>query len=304
MKFLTKDIPGLLRNSFVMLRRNDALILASSTAFFATFSLSPIIVILVNVLGLYFKSESIRHQLFAKLQVTFGHQTASEIERIVNNFMAFEGNWWITILSFLFLLFVATTLLGIIRKSIHKLWHIRRKSSVRLKYNIKERLLGLGILGFIGLLFIVSLMLDTSLAIFRDYLRELIPVVNSFLIRVINQIVTIGVVTVFFTFLFKILPEARLSWKVAFTGGIVTALLFSLGKYILGYLLVEGDLKTIFGASASIALLLLFIFYAALIMYFGAAFTYFFAKAIHDPIRPGKYADEYEERVLKERFDQ
>jgi membrane protein len=299
MKFVIKNIPVIFRNSFVILRKNDGLILASSTAFFATFSLSPIIVILVNVLGLYFKSESIRHELFFTLETTFGHQTASEIEKIVNNFMAFEGNWWVTIVSFIFLLFVATTLLGIIRKSLHQLWHIKRKSSVRLKYNVKGRLISVGILGFIGLLFITSLMLDTSLAIFRDYLQNLIPGINAILIRVINFIISIGVVTAFFTILFKLLPEARLHWRVAFVGGVVTALLFGLGKFVLGRLLIESNLRTIFGASASIALLLLFIFYSALIMYFGAAFTYSYAKSIEEPIKPGKYADEYEERVVR-----
>jgi membrane protein len=300
MNFSTKSITSILVDSIVTLRRNDGLILASSTAFFATFSLSPIIVILVNVLSLYFKSESIRHELFFKLESTFGQQTASEIEKIVNNFMAFEGNWWVTIVSFVFLLFVATTLMGIIRKSIHQLWHIKRKSSVRLRYNVNERLTAMGILGIIGLLFIVSLMLDTSLAIFRDYLQELIPGVNAILIRGINLIISIAVVTAFFTMLFKMLPEASLHWKVAFVGGIVTALLFGLGKFVLGRLLIESNLRTIFGASASIALVLLFIFYSALIMYFGAAFTYAYAKVVGDPIKPGKYADEYEERVIKQ----
>jgi membrane protein len=167
-----------------------------------------------------------------------------------------------------------------------------------LKYNIKERLIGVCILGIIGLLFLVSLMLDASLAIFKDYLRDLLPGINTYLIRVINLVVSISVVMAFFTMLFKILPEASIQWKVAFVGGIVTALLFSLGKFVLGRLLVEGNLNTIFGASASIVLLLLFIFYASLIMYFGAAFTYTFARVAALPIKPGKYADEYEERVV------
>jgi membrane protein len=299
MKISLKQIAAVLRDAFILLRRNDALILASSTAFFATFSLSPIIVILVNVLGVYFRSEEIRQQLFDKLQTTLGRQTTAEIEKIVNNFMAFEGNWWVTIVSFIFLLFVATTLLGIVRKSIHQLWHIRRKAAVKLKYNVKERLIGLGLLAFTGLLFIVSLMLDTSLAIFRDYLQEFIPGINPLFIRVANMLVSIAIVTAWFTMLFKILPEARLHWKVAFTGGVVTGLLFSLGKFILARLLIGSNLNTIFGASASIALLLLFIFYSAMIMYYGAAFTYSFGKAIDDPVRPGRYADEYDEILVK-----
>lgn len=287
------------RDAFIFLRYNDPLILASATAFFATFSLSPIIVLLVNVLSLYyFQSELISHQLFEKLKVMLGNRTASEIEMIVNNFMSFKATWWVTIVGFIFLLFVATTLLGIIRKSIHQIWFIRRKSSVKLKYNVKERLIGIALLMFIGLLFVISQLLDTSLTVFHHYLVKLIGA-NTFLVHAINIIFSILVVTSWFTVLFKILPEARVKWKVALAGGLVTGLLFSLGKYILGLLLVESNLKTIFGASASIALLLLFIFYASMIMYYGAAFTYAFGKVFELPISAGKYADEYEENVIE-----
>jgi membrane protein len=296
-----KSIPSTVRDAFILLRKNDPLILASATAFFATFSLSPIIVILVSALSLYFKSENIRRQLFSKLETTLGHQTSSEIEKIVHNFMALEGNGWITIGGMVFLLFVATTLLGIIRKAIHQVWHFKRKSTVKIRYNVKERLIGLAMLFIIGLLFLVSLLLDTSLAVAREYLQELIPGVNAGFIRFINIIFSILVVTTWFTMLFKVLPEARVHWKVAFAGGLVTGLLFSAGKFVLGRLLVESSLETIFGASASIALLLLFIFYSSLIMYYGAAFTYVFGEVVNKPIRAGKYADEYEERTIEHR---
>jgi membrane protein len=284
-----------LRKAYILLRRNDPLILASATAFFATFSLSPIIVILVNVFSLYYKSETIRKQLFIKLQTTLGPHATQEIERIVNNFMSLEGSTWITIGGFVFLLFVATTLLGIIRKAIHQLWYIRRKSSVRLRYGIKERLIGIGMLFLLGFLFLAALLLDASVAVMREYF----PNVNTAWIRGINIIFSILVVTTWFTGIFKILPEARVKWKVAFAGGLLTSILFSIGKLILGKLLVESNLETIFGASASIALLLLFIFYSALMMYFGAAFTHAYAEAINHPIQAGRYADEYEKRVIQ-----
>ncbi len=294
-----KRIPVILRDAYILLKQNDPLILASATAFFATFSLSPIIIILVNVLNLYFQSDTIRQQLFDKLRATFGTQTAADVERIVNNFMSLEHNGWIALVGFIFLLFVATTLLGIIRKAIHQLWNLRRKSTIKLRYNIKERARGLVMLGCIGLLFLLSLLLDTSLAIFRGYLQNLIPGIDATLIMLINIIFSLLVVTTWFTILFKVLPEARVHWKVAFAGGFVTALLFSIGKYVLGILLVEGNLKTIFGASTSIALLLLFIFYSSMIMYYGAAFTHTFGNAFNRPIHPGRYSDEYEERVIE-----
>ncbi|MBT1709042.1 YihY/virulence factor BrkB family protein [Fulvivirgaceae bacterium PWU5] len=284
-----------LRKAYTLLRRNDPLILASSTAFFATFSLSPIIVILVSVFSLYFKSEQIRKQLFEKLQTTVGPYATEEIEKIVHNFMAVTESAWITIGGFIFLLFVATTLLGIIRKAIHQLWYIRRKSSVRIQYGIKERMIGIGMLLFLGLLFLVALLLDASVAVIREHF----PDVNTAWIRFMNILFSLLVVTAWFTGVFKILPEARVKWKVALAGGLLTAVLFSIGKIILGKLLVESNLQTLFGASASIALLLLFIFYSALMMYYGAAFTHVYAEAIHQPIQASRYADEYEKRVVQ-----
>lgn len=288
-----------LRGAFILLRKNDPLILASATAFFATFSLPPIIVILVSVLGLYFKSEHIRQRLFDKLTSMLGGQTTGEIEKIVHNFMKLEGNAWVTAAGFLFLLFVATTLLSIVRKAIHQLWHIRRKSSMTLYYGVKERMLGLGMLLFIGLLFLISLLLDASVSLFRNYLHDIFPNVDTMVIRIINIVFSILVVTIWFTILFKILPEARVKWRVAFAGGLLTGLLFSIGKLVLRLMLVESNLVTIYGASASIALLLLFIFYSSMIIYYGAAFTHTFGKAIGCPIHAGRYGDEYEERVVE-----
>jgi len=287
------------RHAFILLRRNDPLILASATAFFTTFSLPPIIIILVSVLGLYFKSEHIRQQLFDKLTSMLGGATTGEIEKIVHNFMKLEGNAWVTAGGFLFLLFVATTLLSIIRKAIHQLWHIRRKSSKKLYYSVKERMLGLGMLLFIGLLFLASILLDASVSLFRKHLHDIFPDVDAMVIRILNILFSILVVTIWFTILFKVLPEARVKWRVAFAGGFLTGLLFSIGKLILRLMLVESNLVTIYGASASIALLLLFIFYSSMIVYYGAAFTHSFGKAIGSPIHAGRYGDEYEERVVE-----
>ncbi|HYG19541.1 MAG TPA: YihY/virulence factor BrkB family protein [Ohtaekwangia sp.] len=298
MKQALKNIAAVSKNAFVLLRRNDPLILAAATAFFATFSISPIIVILVNVFSLYFKSNVIRQRLFRQLETILGERTTEELEKIVQNFMALKSTWWITIAGFVFLLFVATTLLGVIRKAIHQLWRLRRKSSIRLKYGVKERLVGLAMLSFIGLLFLVSQLLDASMIFLRDYLSELIPSVDAVIIRLINIVFSLLVVTAWFSLLFKLLPEASIRWRVAFAGGFVTALLFTAGKFLLGRFLINSNIENIFGASASIAVLLLFIFYASLIMYYGAAFTYVYGKSIDKPIIAGRLADEYEERTV------
>src|SRR5690349_2379354 len=130
MRIWFKTIFQSMRKGFLILRSNDPLVLASSTAFFATFALSPIVVILVNLFSLYPSSVRFSNQLFKTIGTTLGKETAHDIELIVKNFQALEANIWITIGGTLFLIFVATTLLVVIKHGINKLWHLRPRPVV------------------------------------------------------------------------------------------------------------------------------------------------------------------------------
>lgn len=297
---LLKNIKNIVLKAIGLLKENDPLILAAATAFFTTFSIAPIIVILFGVLSLIFKSGVIRQQLFDSIQSTLGQKPTHEIQHIVNNFISLESSGWITIGVSLFLLFVATTLLGIVRKAIHQVWNIRRKSTLKFRYDVKERLIGLLMLFCMGILFLLSILLDASVVAFQGATQDFIPAINATLIEALNMILSIVIVTLWFTLLFKVLPEAHVHWSVAFAGGIVTSVLFNIGKFILGLILKESRLESIFNTSASITLILLFIFYSSIIMYFGAAFTHAYAEVTGRPIHAGKYADEYEERLISE----
>jgi membrane protein len=289
---------SLFRESLLNLKQNEPLILAAATSFFATFSLSPILVILINLFGLYFRNDEIRRQLIGKLEGMFGPETSRYIESIVTNVGSQKRDWLIAILGFLFLLFVATTLLKVVRQAIHKIWSIKGKNENRLRYNFKERSIATFIILVTGALAGISMLLDTSLALLYNYLIEELPSLQIILIRVINILLSLIIGTVWFAMLFKILPDAKVHWRVAFAGGLVTALFFNIGKVILGKLLLYTVIANIFGPSASFVLILLFIFYSSLILYYGAAFTYAFAVRINLPIHAGKYSEEYEVRRI------
>src|SRR5690606_20508316 len=138
------------------------------------------------------------------------------------------------------------------KKAINQLWRIRKNRRRKIKYSLKERLIALVLILSIGFVFIISLLLDTSVAFLQGYLEELIPSVDAFLIRTVNIIFSILVVTAWFTILYKILPDAIVHWKVAMMGGLLTAVLFTIGKWILGYLLNYSNMVTIFGTFASV----------------------------------------------------
>jgi membrane protein len=293
-----KKVSGIFRDAFVQLRRNDPLILASATAFFTLFSLVPIMIILVNILGLIFRNNKIAESLFEPLQKVFGVETSEQIQGIVENVKSVAGEWYITAGGFIFLLFVATNLLNIVKRAINQLWRIRKSTSRRIKYTLRERLIGILLILSIGFIFIISLLLDTSVAFLEGYLEQLIPSVDTILIRTVNIIFSILVVTAWFTILYKILPDAVVHWKVAIVGGLHTAVLFSIGKWILGHLLDYSNMVTIFGAFASVLFILLFIFYSSLILYYGAAFTYGYASATEKPITPRKHSVNYEMKIV------
>lgn len=295
-----KCILGASKKAVGLLKRNDPLILCSSTAFFATFSLSPIIILLVNLFSVYFKSEEIGYQLFNVMASTFGEETADDIQQIVANFMELESGWLITLGSSVFFLFVATTLLTVVKKSIHKLWHIRSQPQRHLRYFGWERGTAILLIFCSGILMLLSILVDTGLAVSHDYLQVIWPGVAMVALRILNIVFSVVVISAWFTLIFKILPEAHVTWEVAAVGGFLTAILYDVGELILRKVLVHARLENIFGATTSLALLLLFIFYCSFILYFGAAFTHEYAINTDQRIATSKHSRLYEEKILED----
>src|SRR5690606_11330767 len=247
-----------------------------------------------------FASDSIHQKLFAKIRATFGKETTRQIQKIVDNVSTYNDDPLITIAGFIFLLFVATTLLMVIKQSIHNLWSVKRKALNRFSYSFVERATGFALILIMAVLFLASLLLDASFSFLRDQLHVLLPSIDVPLMRVINIAFSILIVTTWFTVLFKLLPDARVPWKVAFVGGLLTGVLFNTGKWVLGKLLLYSNIASIFGASASFALILLFIFYSAFILYFGASFTFAYGDAVNAPILPGKNSERFEVKSVTE----
>jgi len=294
-----KCIAGAFKRAFGLLERNDPLILCSSTAFFATFSLSPIILLLVNLFSIYFGSDLIGRQMFQVIGSTFGAATAKDIEKIVRNFMEMESGWLITAGSSLFFIFVATTLLTVVKKAIHKLWSIRSDPEWHLRYFGWERGTAILLIFYSGMLLLLSIFVDAGLAVSLDYLETIWPGVAIAAVQILNVVFSLAVVTIWFALIFRILPEAHVNWEVAFVGGFLTAILFTIGQLILGKVLIHARLASIFGATTSLALILLFIFYCSFILYFGAAFTHEYALKTDQRILTSKHSRLYEEKILE-----
>lgn len=259
--------------SLLELLKNDPLRMAGATAFFTTFALPPILVILIQVLGLIFKTQNIRQQLFLKLSGIIGKETVLQIMGVLNAFHDLAQNRLATIVGFIFLLFVATTLFKVIKSSINQLWTIRRQQKEDFLEGLQSRLQSVVVIIIAGVLFVIGLTAEGVQAFLSREVFALSPTLSVYFNSFLSYSISILTVMIWFCVVFRYLPDGRPSWENALMGGFVTSILFNIGKIILHWLLKYNNITTIYGASASIVLLLLFVFYSSLILYYGAAFT-------------------------------
>ena len=283
----------LLKDTFRELAENDPLRMAGATAFFTTFALPPIIIIIVRTLGLFFNRETMGRQLFQKLNTLLGPESADQILTTIRSFRALEHNWLVTILSFIFLLFVATTLFRVIKNSLNQLWNIRADGKKSVKFRLSSRLHSIVIILLAGLLFLAVLLVDSVQAILGRYIIEISPSAVYFVNAFFTQAASIVVVTVWFFVLFIYLPDGRPPRPIALAGAFLTSVLFSIGKLLVHLLLSQNNIGTLYGTSGAMVFLLLFVFYSSLILYFGAAFTKVWGEYRKCPIKPLPYAVKY-----------
>jgi membrane protein len=292
-KHTVKHFPMLMRDALLELLRNDPLRMAGATAFFTTFALPPILLINIQVLSLVFNRRTISRQLFQHLATVLGKEPVRQVVQIVGAVRKMGQNWWITIGGFIFLLFVATTLFKVIINSVNQIWNIKMIDNRGFILTLKNRLHAVVVILIAGLLFVLSLMVEGLQAMLGKYLFELSPLAAGYFKGVVSYIVSIIVVTAWFAVIFRYLPDGRPLWRVALAGALLTSILFNIGKLILHWLLSRSNITTVYGASGSIVLLLLFVFYCSLILYYGTAFTKIWGIWSGKPIKPLPHAVYY-----------
>jgi membrane protein len=196
-------------------------------------------------------------------------------------------------------MFVATTLFDVIKNSLGQIWDIRVRPQSGFLFRLRYRLRSLIIIGLAGLLFLAALFMEGMQVVLGNYLGGIIGGGSRFFHRLINDIVFVMAVSIWFTVLFRFLTIGRPRWNIAFGGALFTAILFNLGKWILGYLLIQSNIGIIYGASGSIVLIMLFVFYSSIILYYGGCFVKVLSDVHEKPIRPVKEAFAVETLEIK-----
>jgi membrane protein len=259
---------SLLKDSFKELTGNDPLRLTSSTAFFAMFAIIAIIILLLNLFGTVISERLLKEEMLKTLQVMLGSDTTQYLSGILENVQNMQKGFFLTLGIIIFLLFVATTLFQVVHNSLNQIWHVKPKKDANFRVVIRNRFLSLLIIFFGGILFLGTFFFQ----LFIDFLGQQFfqsTEVNVGLVEVANVIFSFVVLTIWLAVAYKYLPDVRLPWKPVWFGSFITAIFFLIGQFLIGKVILAGNLSTIYGASASMVLLLLFIFYCSCILYYG-----------------------------------
>jgi membrane protein len=289
-----RELPILLHRAGRELGANDPLRLGAATAFFTSFALPPILIILIEVLSSLYPASLVRLMLLSKISDLLGAPAAGLVAQIVQNVADPERSRLVTWAGFVFLLFVATTLFTIIQHSLNQLWQIRpRRGAGKVSQALRERLRSGGILVATAFLSLLAFAADAALGLFATAIHDFDATFAYYIVRVLNAVVGWVILAAWFGVTFRTLSLAKVPWRAVTRGAALTALLISIGELVLGRLLVARDLGPVYGPASSLVLVLLFVFYSAMIFYFGAAFTKAYAHRIGLDIRPKKTAVRY-----------
>ncbi|HEY4650543.1 MAG TPA: YihY/virulence factor BrkB family protein [Pontibacter sp.] len=287
--FTFKDIFSLLKTSVSEFLDNDSLRLAAALAFNAIFSIPPLLLIIIKAAGFFLGEAAVSGELSNQISTAVGPDAAKEVENIVQNATLSESGWalWVGIGT---LLFAGTTFFVTLQQSLNTVWNLKVKPTNGIMRMAKERIFSFGIILSIALLMLFSLVLSAAIAILSDYISRLLPGLGVWILKLVDFVVSVGLISLLFALIFKYLPDGIIRWRDTFIGAIVTALLFGLGKFLISWYIGTSDPGSAYGAAGSIILILVWIYYSSMIVFFGAEFTQQYAQLYGQRIRAKEHA--------------
>ncbi len=272
-----KSILSLFKNAGVGFVEDNAFKLSASLSYYTIFALCPLLIIVISLAGIFYGREAIQGKVYWQLNGLIGNEAALQIQDIITNIQRTQSTTLGAVIGTIILIIGATGVFTEMQDSINYIWSVKAKPKKGWLKFLINRLLSFSLIVGMGFVLLVSLVLSAVLNIMNNKLERFISSYTVYLFYTINWCITLVVISVLFTIIFKILPDAIISWKDAIVGSAVTAALFLLGKFLIGYYLGRANLDVTYGTAASIIIILSWVYYNALILYFGAEFTKMYA---------------------------
>jgi membrane protein len=268
----TNQLLPILKSAFASWNRHEAPRLGAALAFYTILSMSPLVILLVAITGLVLSHSTVEADILSEVRNMVGPQGVKAVAVMLANTQRPAAGILGAVIGVLSLLFGASGVFGELRSALNKIWEVEPQETSGIWFVVRERVFSFGMVLSIGFLLMVSLVLSTVLAAISKFFSGLLPV-PTFMLSIVNFLFSFGGIAVLFGLIFRFVPAVRTPWRDLWPGSLVTALLFEIGKALIGIYLGKASVGSAYGAAGSVIVLIVWIYYSAQIFFLGAEFT-------------------------------
>jgi len=246
--------------------------MGAAIAFYTLFSLAPMLLMIIAVAGLVFGEVAARGALMGQLEGLMGREGAAALQAMIASAGHPVSGVVATVVAVVTLVVGATTVFAELQSSLNVIWKAEPPKEASVVLLVKVRLASLSLIAVIGFLLLVSLVLSAILTAVGDFLRGIMPGLEI-MMQAANFVISLGVVTTLFAMIYKVLPDVNIPWRDVWFGSFITALMFSLGKFLISLYLGSSNVATTYGAAGALVIVLMWVYYSSQIFLFGAEIT-------------------------------
>ncbi len=272
---------------------------AAIIGFYTIFSLPAVLIITIRIAGAAFGQQAVRGEVVKQIGGIVGKDSAEQIQSIIENASQSDASTIGTVVGVATMVFAATTVFVALQDSINAIWKVKAKPEKGWWKLIVDRVLSLAMVVSLGFLLLVSLALDIILGVVNSFLREELSGIAVYLMTAANFIVALLISSLIFAVIFKVLPDAKIKWRNVWVGATVTAVLFSIGKYVLNIYFQYDPMADTYGAAGSLVLILVWVYYSSIILLLGAEFTKVYSRKRDRKIEPQDNAVKVETKEVE-----
>jgi len=276
-----RDFASLVAETIKEWQKDQAARLAAALAYYATFSLAPLLVLVLAIAGLVGGRDAAQGLVMAQIQDLVGEEGKEFVQSMIENAAATPTGVTASILGSVTLLVGALGAFNELQNALDRIWDVEPKPitrwSLRVQRFIFKRLLSFSMVLGIGFLLLISLVISAALSALSEYLGR-IPLFSELMLQILHLIISLGLITFLFAMIFKFIPDVEIRWRNVWLGAAITAILFTIGKTLIGIYLGQAEVSSTFGAAGSLAVLMIWVYYSSQILFLGAEFTQVFTK--------------------------
>jgi len=263
---------------------------SASLAYTTVFSLGPLLIVIIFICSLFFGQEATQGKIYSQMQQFVGHDAALQLQTIIQNASLSGKGTFAAVIGIITLLLGATAVFAEIQDSINTIWGLKAKPKKGLWKMVRNRFLSFSVIVSLGFLLLVSLAISTVIEGLSEKLKASFPDVTVVIFYILDLLISFIVITALFAVIFKVLPDAKTRWKDILPGALASGILFMIGKFAISFYIGKSHVGTTYGAAGSLVILLLWVYYSAIILYLGAEFAKAWSSAKGSSIRPNDYA--------------